>query len=66
MLFRLKITKCVDIIIESSSLDNVLKLLNNLVENCSSAERIFVHVVERKDNELINKGIVYSKEIKVD
>lgn len=62
MLFRVKITKCIDIVIESNELNEVMDLVDKFSKTCRNAEKIFIHRLDRENNELIDRGIVYSKE----
>ncbi|MEM0380345.1 MAG: hypothetical protein QXX35_05355 [Desulfurococcaceae archaeon] len=64
MLFRVKITKCVDIVVEASDLNEVMDFADNLLRECTNAEKVFIHSIDKGFNELIDKGVVYRKLVK--
>ncbi len=64
MLFRLKIVKCLDILVESSSIDEVLKENRELIKKCREDSKLYIHVLERTSGEIIDRGMVYSSTVK--
>ncbi|MET1160831.1 MAG: hypothetical protein ABWW65_07715 [Thermoprotei archaeon] len=59
MLFRIKVVKCLDIVVEGNDLGSIVREYRELIGMCNESSQIYVHVLERKDNELVDKGLMY-------
>ena len=58
-IYRVKVPRCVDIVIEASGPDEVLSGLRDLVELCGGG-KIYVHLLVRRGGELVEERLVYA------
>ncbi len=68
MLYRIKIVGCLDIVYEADCLEDVREYAYRLARDyCvkeSKKTRIYIHVLEEKSGELVDKGLVYHGEFR--
>jgi len=63
LLIRLKIVKCLDVImdVENNYLKNILEEVGAI---CGLDSKIFIHRVERRGNEIVDVELIYTGIIK--
>ena len=61
MLYRIKITKCFDIVIKLDNDKEAIMYAWELYKQfCKGGRSLYVHILERRDDYLVDKGLIYS------
>jgi hypothetical protein len=54
--YRVKIVRCIDAIVEAGNLNE----LADLMMICDEGSKTYVHILEYRGGEFIDKGVIYS------
>jgi len=59
MLYRVKAVKCLDVLLEysSSDLNSLLDMLSPLLEKCGYGTKLYVHILEKSGDTLVDRGV---------
>lgn len=64
MLYRLKIVKCLDVILNTHNLEEVIDIIRRVVSKCSENSKLYIHVLDIEDDVLVDKKLVITGSIK--
>ncbi len=64
MLFRVKIVKCLDIVVESNSIEELIREYRELLETCNQESKIYIHRLSEKNGFLVDEGRLLSGIVK--
>ena len=59
MLYRIKIPKCLDVIVME---DDIIVFSKELKEQlCTGSKKLYIHRMEEGENELVDRGLIYKE-----
>ncbi len=64
MWYRVKIVKCLDLVVKAENFNELINEVKNMITACDENNKIYIHVLRKEDNRFIDEKTLYAGTVK--